>query len=173
MLKELSCKSLWWRVWTGLGLVILLFIIEHGSWLSLKLLRWPESSLSWTTIIYICFSLMLRVLLLLLAVIYITCICQTRSYHTEFKKGKGYICIFTLRSGQHWAHRFPKIQTWNRPNLSEATSSVAAQIDCLSETFSKHVYESYENCLGVWVIFHPQIKLMIYRLKKIKPIFRS
>lgn len=29
--------------------------------------------------------------------------------------------------------RFPKIQTWNSPNLSEVTSSVAAQIDCLSQ----------------------------------------
>jgi len=62
--------------------------------------------------------------------------------------------------------RFPKIQTWNSPNLSEVTSSVTAHIDCLSETFSKHLGESYETYQKyVRIIFHPQIKEIIFCLK--------
>lgn len=127
----------------------------------------------WKKALCICFSLLFWHFYLFLLVILLAIIS-----HVSAKLGPITQCLKWERvifASLPWGQvnteliwRFPKIQTWNSPNLSEVTSSVAAQIDCLSQTFSKHLGESYENCQKhVGIIFHPQIKEIICCLKRL------
>lgn len=92
--------------------------------------------------IWICFSLLFwHVLLLVLLLAIISHVSTKLGPITQSLKWERVIF-----ASLPWGHvnteliwRFPKIQTWNRPILSEVTSSVAAQIVYQKHWFNIHV----------------------------------